>query len=226
MNILSGENLKKYGLDKPTLKIDIYFEKDVSKKSLIVGSKINEEDTQEGEVLYYAIKNEVYETIIGIDSSVVNKLNTNLFALRNKSVVSFKSENVDKIVCDYKDSVFVCVKDTVDNWFFSEDMELLANKTKIDDIITQFLNIKTLEFIDYDLKKFSQHGFDKPRMEFIFKTRDDEEIDRLSFGEFIGDRVYLINKSQKRVYIIKSEYFYNLKFNKSELIKQDEEIKT
>jgi len=216
------ENLKKYGLDKPNVKMDVFFEKEVSKLSLLVGTKVRKEDEQEGEVSYYA-KNEVYDPIITIDSSIVNKLNPNLFTLRNKTVVSFKSDTVEKIVLDYKDSLFVCVKDTADNWVLGEDMKIFANKTKIDDIITQFLNIRTLEFLDYNKGKFSQYGLDKPRMEFMFKTRDDKEIERLAFGKFKGDRVYLINKTKKRIYLIKSEHFYNLKFKKSELIKQEEE---
>jgi len=216
------ENLKKYGLDKPKVKMDVFFEKEVPKLSLLVGTKVRKEDAQEGEVSYYA-KNEAYDPIITIDSSIVNKLNPNLFTLRNKSVVSFKSDTVEKIVLDYKDSVFVCVKDTADNWVLGEDMKLFANTTKIDDIITQVLNIKTLEFLDYNKGKFSQYGLDKPRTEFVFKTRDDKEIERLAIGKFEGDRVYLINKTKKRIYLIKSESFYNLKFKRSELIKQEEE---
>ncbi|OLS30335.1 MAG: hypothetical protein HeimAB125_19630, partial [Candidatus Heimdallarchaeota archaeon AB_125] len=78
------KNLRKYGLSKPMVKLDLFFEKDASKKSLMIGSKVNKEDKgSEGEELHYA-KNEVYDPVIGIEKSIVDVLVTDLFNLRNK----------------------------------------------------------------------------------------------------------------------------------------------
>ena len=59
-------------------------------------------------------------------------------------------------------------------------------------------------------------------MEFVFKKRDDKEVERLGFGKIEGNKIYLINRTKKMIYLIDSEYFYDLKFRKSELIKQEE----
>jgi hypothetical protein len=218
-------DLNKYGLLKPAVKIDLFLEKDASKKSLMIGSierSSSKKDVSKGEVLNYA-KIEVNEPIIGIDSSVANLLlKKNLFIFRNKMVVDFLRDSVEKIVCDYKDSVFICLKDTANIWYFGEDKKVKGNDTAIEDIITKFRSIRALKFIDYNDGNISLYGLNKPKMEFIFKKRDDKEVERLGFGKIEGNKIYLINRTKRMIYLIDSEYFYDLKLRKSDLIKQEE----
>ncbi len=217
------ENLRDYGISKPAVKFEMFFERDASKKTLLVGSKIKEHDIQKDEDkdLYYA-KNEVYDPVIGIESSIVNALNTNLFDFRNKMVVYYKREDIEKIVLDYKDSMFVCIKDSTNDWFLGEDRSVPADKGKIEDIITKFRSIRALEFIDYNENKLSQFGLAKPQMEFVFKGRNDDIIESLAFGKIKGDRIYLLNKTKKIIFLVGTDSLYELKFKKSELIENNE----
>lgn len=216
------KNLKKYGLDIPMVRLNIYVEKDASERSLIVGSKVRKEDADEGKVLYYA-KNEVFTPVIAIDSSLVNKINTNLFILRDKMVVDFIRSQIGKVMFDYKDSVFVCFRDTTKGWFFDLDMQIPANADRIDEIINEFIAMRAVEFFDYNEKEFPKYGLDKPDAEFVFYSTNGEEIERLVFGNIRGDKLFIANKTKKGIYLVNSDYYYDLKIRKSELIKQQEE---
>jgi len=211
------KNLNKYGLNKPMIRLDLFFEKDASKKSLMIGSNVSEEDKgSDGEELYYA-KNEVYDPVIGIEKSIADILVTNLFILRNKMVVNFLREDVRKIVLDYKDKHFICVKDSSNKWFFGEDMSVSANQEKAEDIITKARSMRASRFIDYDKSKLSQYGFTNPQMEIIFNDKDDKEIESLAFGKITGNTIYLINKTKNLIFLVDSNKFYELEFQESEL---------
>ena len=137
-------------------------------------------------------------------------------------VVYYKREDIEKIVLDYKDSMFVCIKDSTNDWFLGEDRSVPADKEKIEDIITKFRSIRALEFIDYNENKLSQFGLAKPQMEFVFKGRNDDIIESLAFGKIKGDRIYLLNKTKKIIFLVGTDSLYELKFKKSELIENNE----
>ena len=140
-----------------------------------------------------------------------------LYDWRNKMVVSFSRDSVDKVVLEYDNNRFVCTEDESHDWFFGEDKSVPANKDRIEDILTAVRSIRVLKFLDY--KNLSSYGFTQPRMEFQFMTRDGIEIETLAFGKMAKDKIYLLNKTYKRVFLIDADHYYDLMIKKFELIK-------
>lgn len=209
------KQLGKYGLDKPRLRAEVFLETGQAKKTLYIGNKI---PGKKGES-YYA-KNEVYNSVIAIDSSMAAPIMKSLYDWRNKMVVSFARDSVDKVVLEYDNNRFVCTEDESHDWFFGEDMSVPANKDRIEDILTAVRSIKVLKFLDY--KNLSSYDFSQPRMEFQFMTRDGIEIETLAFGKIAKDKIYLLNKTYKRVFLIDADHYYDLMIKKDELIKKEE----
>ena len=209
-------NLQKYGLSNPNIIVNMYLGENKAKKSLFIG---NQKDKQ-----FYA-KDDSRKPVFLVDSSFVNKLNVNLFDLRNKEIAKFTTTDVDSFRLDYSDSLIVCSKDTSGDWLVIEPELRKAKSWKMSSITSAVSNIKVETFVDDNPSNLNKYGLEKPRIKATFYKKGDQLRDIL-IGTTKGEQVYAKTGDSKSIYLINKDIVETLTPKLDDIAEKKEEPKT
>jgi len=180
----SEEDLRKYGIDEPSLEVTVWLGEEKAQKTLRVGKL---EDWR-----YYA-KDMSREPIFMVDSSFVAYLRKDLMNLRDKHVVRFDRDKVDRIELAYGDSVVVCEKDTSSgDWYLKEPKEGKMKSWRANRLLSDIKFLRAREFLGKheDLRPY---GLDSPRI--VARLLHGKELlAELKVGKYKGDKVYVLGQ--------------------------------
>jgi len=208
-----ASSLKSYGLDKPDVVVTLWLGKDKAKKQLKIGD-------EKAPDRYYA-KDEARDPIFTVDSTFVVELRKDLFDLRDKEIVRFLRDRVNKIELVYADSSIVCQKDTSDNWRVTAPVVQKAKKWKVSGLLSDIETLKAEEFVAEQATDLSRYGLDTPQI--TAKLWDDREIQtQVSLGKVKGDLVYAKVRGKEAVYLVKDRIVEKLSLKVADLVEEEE----
>lgn len=204
-------DLKKYGLDKPYIRLELLVGEDNAQKTLIVGNK-------EGNKYY--IKDTSKDPVFKVEEDVVKKLDFTLFTVRLKDIFKFERDSINKIELICADNSIVCEKDTLDNWFvLSDTAKVKAVSWRVNGIVRGVNSLKAQKFLEdvkTDLKKW---GILHPQVTCRF-YKDNALYAHAVFGNKEEDNVYMEDSLTKRFFLVRNTILNDLLTTVDKLIEK------
>jgi len=208
------EDLAEYGLDKPAFQIDLYLAPNKARKTLLVGKKKDDR--------YYA-KDEGRKPVFLVDKNVGEVLEQDLFKLRDKRVVSFERDRVQKIALVYRDSSLVCEKDTAGVWWIVEPKRAKAKSWRVSSILTNLSTLKAKEFVSERPKSLARYGLSNPQITVEIFDKDGQVLNKLLLGKEYGeDKLYVTSAERRAIFGVDKSALNNFKYTFDELAESSE----
>lgn len=188
------EDLDSFGLKRPKVKVDLLLGEERAEKTLLIGKKKGER--------FYA-KDESRAPVFLVDSSLVEKFKKEPFDLRDKTVVKFESDKVDKVEIRYPAELIICDKDTSGEWMMVEPDSTKAKKWKISSLFSNLSGLRTERFPSL-VKELSRYGLKSPQEEIIL-YEGGKELVWIQLGKKKDDLVYLKDKLGGKMFMVKEK---------------------
>jgi hypothetical protein len=184
------KDLSIYGLDKPRMGIRVSIEGSEKPLALNVGKK-----SPLGRI--YA-KSDDQERVFLVVKQVEQNLMKGLFDLRDKSVVSFERDQVEKIILQTpKKRAELGKKDK--GWYILGRSNIRANKNTVNKILTALASLRVEEFVADHPENFSKYSLDPPwgRVGLIL-AKDKSQLE-LRLGSLVPKRLAIYASAQERI---------------------------
>lgn len=165
----NARDLKKYGLETPYRILKI-FKKDGNSLTVHIGI----ENPIDGAL--YAKKPE--ENIVYlIPSFLKSGLDKPLFDFRNKKILEFEKDKVNRIIWESEGKRWNAYKKD-DEWFLEEPVKALADKGKIDDILYSITGVEAKSFAveNYKNEQLKDYGLENPKLKISIKGEKEINI--------------------------------------------------
>jgi len=184
-------DLSKFGLDKPTVQIELWTAGEEPYKTFFIGDKAV------GYSVY--VKEKSVDFVITIESSALTDLSKPYTDFRDDTVIGFSLSDVKGITLSYPEQKpITCNLNSEGTWMIdvsngSTHAQAKADKTAIDDILDALKNLKVKVFEADGVTNLFQYGLDKPRIEAT-----------VMFGENKSSKILLVGKDvpeTSRVYV-------------------------
>jgi hypothetical protein len=185
-------SLEQYGLKNPSFRVDLFLGEERAKKTLLVGNKTDDK--------YYA-RDESRSPVFLVDTTLVSKLDVQLFDLRDKTFTEFNSSEINKFSIQANDTLFVFEKDTSDAWTIVEPVAKKAKNWKVSTMVGAANNLEIKEFVDDQTTNKRVYGLADPAIVGKY-YKDDQVVLELSLGNVKGDLVYAARADDDRIVLI------------------------
>ena len=175
-------DLKKYGLDKPAVTVDVKLGS--ARATLQLGGKA------EANTVY--ARDASKPAIVTVDSMLADDLKKGADEYRRKDVFEFRPYNASRveIARNGQTVVFEKVKgegkDALDKWRRASPNAGDVDKDKIDALLSRISNMRATSFVGADAKT----GLNAPAMSVVAKFDEGKKEDRVSFGK-ADEKVYV-----------------------------------
>jgi hypothetical protein len=195
----SASDLSAFGLDKPQVELQLGTD-ETQFDTLFIGSH---NPTQS--FVYSRLSGE--KRVFLLPSSVYNNVSKKLFAIRDKTVLSFNKDDVRRVSLDRRDDTLVFEKEG-DKWRIKGPIDARADKSRIDQVLNSLSALKAKEFADEGGAKLSRFELDHPWGKVDLYLGDNLEMKSLLLGGTKGKAgdVYAKDVSRDPVFVIPS-YF-------------------
>jgi len=200
------KNLAQYGLKHPQIKVDLLLGEERAKKTLLIGKKKDKR--------FYA-KDESRPPVFLVDSYLVDKLKKEPFDLRDKTVVEFDRDKVDKVKIRYGEQLITCQKDTSGGWTMSEPDSAQVKKWKISGLFSNLSGLRAKKFPP-PTKRLAKYGLKSPQGEIIL-YQGGKELCWVQWGKKVDDLVYLRNKLEDKFFMVKQADAERLKLKPEDM---------
>lgn len=209
------KDLAKYGLDKPQLKADVWVGTKKRPRSLLVGKPAKDDSTK-----LYAI-NTLDKPVFLVDKSILDDLKKEPKDLRDKDILSFEKDKIEKFSIAGHGVEIMCRKTAhgeEEAWQVLKPTEMKADKKKIDDILWDLDGVRANEFIDKPAAD-ATYGLDKPQYTVKLWSEGKEGETTMVVGKLTpkNDNVYVKLKGEKTVYEVGKSLLDDLKIDRKKL---------
>jgi hypothetical protein len=215
----SPSGLERFGLLRPSVVLTLTGGPNQSQKRLLIGRR-------DGAVFY--ARDEARPPVFTVDSSLVNELNKEAADLRDRKVCDFDQWNVKR--CEIRSKaapLFICVKDTSDDWAVESPEKGKAKSWKITGMFSDLSGLEAVSFIGKTSSGLSRYGLDQPVREIVLKDGKDGIVASVAFGSASAkDEVFVLNRLSKWVYTVKAGILKNLTPDLKEVLEKAEPVKT
>jgi Domain of unknown function (DUF4340) len=183
----SPADLKKYGLDKPDVTVNV--NAGSARATLLVGGK-----AEDGTIY---VRDASRPMVMTADSSLADDFKKGADDYRRKDVFEFRAYNASRIELTRNGQTVVFDKakgegeNPQDTWRRVSPNAGNADKDKIDSLLSRLSNMRATSFVDSTAKT----GLDKPELAVYVKFDDGKKEERVSFGK-AGDDVYASRPSE------------------------------
>lgn len=210
-----GMELVKYGLDKPRLFLNFKI-KDNKDFMFILGDPITENTTD----FYYAMRSSD-SMIFQVKSDLVSRLLTTQFELKDRSIFSINSEDIDTVTLEKEGNRYTFAMHD-DEWVFSDTGEKLERGYKIDNIIR---SITAAEYEERDPIKKGESGYSETGIEdskylvaFTFADKRPGLIVRLTEKDEQTNKLWLTPDDGSTVYHTSGYFVSNFPDKREDLL--------
>jgi hypothetical protein len=177
----SAADLKKYGFDKPTAKVDLKLGS--ASATLLLGG------TAEDKTVY--ARDASKPAVVTVESTLADDLKKGADEFRRKDVFEFRAYNANRVELTRNgqtvafDKVKGSGNDAVDKWRRVSPTAGDADKDKIDALLSRLSNMRATSFVDASAKT----GLNMPALTVFAKFDDGKKEERVTFAK-VGNDVY------------------------------------
>lgn len=211
-----GTQLKKYGLQRPTYQVELLLGPEKGQKRLFISNKLNGK--------YYA-KDEIRKPIFEIDSALVKDMNQKLTDFRSKDFASFARNDVNRIVVQYSDTLFTCLKDSANSWYLDDSTRQMVKSSEITSFFSRLDYTNISDFVKDGNFNVKSYGLDKPSLK-LSLYKDNELLIEATLGNEKENKIYAMTNQINSVYLIPNSKLEDLKLKLDKIIEAPEETES
>ncbi len=207
----AGE-LKTYGLNAPSSRVDLYLGDNRARKTLLVGKKVGAQ--------FYA-KDDAGEDVFRIKEDLVEKFDLDLSKLRDRKMARFERDEVKRIEVKLPDRKFEFVKDSEDQWRLRtptghEEKSVLEYK-----LFWPLEDLEGKEIVDQANLDDPKYGFSEPSAEVKVVKKDDQIIE-VVLGKTEGEVVFGKAAPDPTLYKVDKKVLEDLNFKVDDILEKSE----
>ncbi|RJP59840.1 MAG: DUF4340 domain-containing protein [Deltaproteobacteria bacterium] len=198
-----------YGLNKPVIEINLWEKGGKNPFQLIIARK--------GKNLF--AKTNIKDTVCQLPPDVLKALTKTPFSLRDKTLLTFKNEDVKKIRLNSPDKTFILKLDKGD-WQAIKPVETILNKVGVISFLWDIKLLKFKEIISEGMKEDpSIYGFNKPKTEITLWDNKENKIGSIIIGKKVQNKDMLYAKVDfaPTIYGIEPQFLEKLPHDISDL---------
>src|SRR6266568_830044 len=187
-------DLHPYGLAEPRGAITLFTQEDKQGQLLQIGSMPEKEKDQT--YVRFASRGFVYTVPKKIDEI----LNTKPDDLRDRHLVRFDTNVLDRITIDAPDKGRIVLARKGEEWTIANRKNAPANSDEIRRFIDTVQNERVTKFVEDVASNFPKYGLDKPQLQLTFSSfasentaetkAGEEPFATVAFGKVDGDNIY------------------------------------
>ncbi len=211
-----GTQLKKYGLHRPTYQVELLLGPEKGQKRLFISNRSNGK--------YYA-KDETRKPIFEIDSALVKDIKQKLPDFRSKDFASFNRNEVNRIVVQYSDTLFTCVKDSANNWYLDDSTHQTVKSSEITSFLSSLDYTNISDFVKDGNFSVKSYGLDKPSLK-LSLYKDNVLLIEATLGNEKENKIYAMTNQINSVYLIPTSKLADLKLKLDKIIEIPEEAES
>ncbi len=196
-----AEDVSIYGLSQPQIEATVTLD-DGAEKSLLIG---REED---GSVY---VKRASDKAVYSVNAESIGKLKKEAVDLRDRTVVAFDRNLVEKLELKSTGRSVVMEKKQEESkpgftkaeefWEITEPEVVKADKSTVDEILKKLDELKVDEFASDDPEDLGIYGLSQPQIQVVISAKGSEP-ETLLVGKKKGESVYVKTASEKSVYLV------------------------
>jgi hypothetical protein len=209
------KDLAKYGLSKPQITVTLT-SKDGKQETLLVGKK------KEGADEVY-VQNPARRAVVTLEAKAVTDLTKQAFDLRDKHLLAFERDDVDKIEVTRGNTQIVCQKSgkgDKEEWKVILPKEVEADKWKVDDILWDMEDLEATKFVEDAPGDLAKYGLTSPQV--TVRLSGKGKTHEVFFGaEAEASKVYVKTGDSPRVVLVDKSSMDNLPKSPDDLKKEE-----
>ncbi|HUZ46271.1 MAG TPA: DUF4340 domain-containing protein [Terriglobia bacterium] len=205
-------SLKDFGLDPPQETIEISTDQKPAKFTLLMGSST---PTNQG---FYAQVGG-HERVIMLASSLKDSLEKSLFDLRNKSVVTLESGQVDHLAATLKSGSYTLVKNPEGVWDLMLPPAVRADRFTVEGLVDELGSASMKSIVEESKKDLGKYGFSNPTLTLHLSGPGGRQT--LVVGKKSGDQYYAMNTALDPVFTLGSDFLNQFQKSASDLRSKD-----
>lgn len=193
--------LKRYGLDRPRLKVAVFMGEEAGHREILFGNK------REGKEEVYLVsdpKGAVYT----VQENLLPQLEKDLTVLRDKEILSVPRDQVAKLQITTPKETLVLAKGEKDEWRVEAPKKGVAKQPVVSDYLTLLSRLRAKGFADDEAKDLKKYGLDPPAVKISAAAKDGKIVETLLVGNKTGIEYYAAREGNPTVYTI-DEFSYN-----------------
>lgn len=215
-----GKTDEDYGLAKPQIRVTVGL-KDDKKQVVLLGKK--KEDAAE-EVVYAKVEGR--DEILLADASAITDLQKDMMDLRETSMVSMSTSDVERLTVNYKGTTYVLNKkeseDGGTDWLMEQPQEGEAEYSAVDDIVWAATGLAAEKFVVEHPTSLKPFGLDKPQA--TITLDGDKQSVTITIGKAGGEegQVHARSSEQEAVALVNDDILEDLPEKPEDLLKKEE----
>lgn len=200
-------NFADFGLEPPRYEMILVHDK--GSDTLRLGDK-----TPTGSYVFARMNQE--NRVFTTTTSLLSHAQKTLYNLRDKRVLPFERDKVTKLVLHNPNGDFEVEKEG-DKWKLRKPVETLADRYKIDDILSRIRNARAREFVEEEPKELEQYGLHRPTFRVDLFLGEEGARKTLLIGKPKGSRYYAKDESRAPVFLVDSTFVKELRLTATDL---------
>lgn len=205
-------NLRDYGLDPPRESVEVTSDAEPEKFTLLLGDST---PTNGG----------IYAQIVGkprvftLASYMKDALEKSLFNLRNKQVVTFKSDQISRIEVASKKGQYTLVKNPEGVWDLVLPPAVRADHFTVEGLVNELGSASMKSIVAEGKKNLGKYGFSNPALTLHLSGPDGSQT--LLLGGKHGDAYYAVNTAEAPVFTLGSDFLTQFQKDSASLRSKD-----
>jgi hypothetical protein len=205
-------NLRDFGLDSPSVTLDVTTDAQPQKFELRLG---DETPTSGG--LYAQVEGN--PRVVTLASYLKSYLDKKVFDLRDKRVVTVPAGQLQRIEVQVKGKHFTLAKNPEGVWDLILPPAVRADRFVVEGMANRLENLKMASVVAEDKKNLGKYGFGAP--ELTLKLGGGGATQTLILGKKEGTRYYAVNSALSPVFTLDSDFVSEFEKDPSDLRSKD-----
>jgi hypothetical protein len=201
-------NLQDYGLDRPTLSVEVSTDAKPEKFTLLLG-----DETPSGGSIYAQMAGK--PRVITVYSYLKSSLDKKVFDLRDKRAVTLVAGDLQRIAVESKGKLWAIVKNAEGAWDLLLPPAVRADRYTVDSLVGRLQSLSFASVVAEDKNNAAKFGFGKPELSARLSGPDVSQT--LLVGKKEGERYYAVNSALEPVFTLDASVVSELQKDPNDL---------
>ena len=200
-------DLGQYQLAPPQRELTLWLGEEMAQATLLIGKR------NEDKKSYYARGGQSMVVVL-IDEQVFKELPEAIEGWRDKTLISFDRNKLNKVTLTYGEHLIALQKkEEEDQWQLTEPLQTKADNWEVESFALNLQGTKAEGFIDHPENPDSWYGFDQPQLEIGLWLEGEETPQKVVIGKQEKGKTtyYARNRQSPIIYLVKAEDIDKLK---------------
>ncbi|MBI2986095.1 MAG: DUF4340 domain-containing protein [Deltaproteobacteria bacterium] len=205
--------LKKFGLDKPRLKITVVTGEADGVREILFGGK------REGKDEVYAVVDSK-GTVYTLGESVLKQLEKGLTALRDKEILSARPDQMARVEIRTPKDSLVLAKGEKGQWRLDAPKKGIVKQAAVSSYLSLLSRLSAKGFADDEAKDLKKYGLNPPSLKISVADKDGKNLGTLLLGSKTGADYYAAREGSPAVYAIDESSYNQLNKQLSDFLEE------